>query len=62
MNGPVQERTYHARRAARHEPARVLAQRFGATEQTGCKWKRREVFCDRSHTAHRLPLQPVPAG
>ena len=47
--------------AASHEPASVLAQRFGITEQTVYKWKKRDVFADRSHTAHHLQtvLTPV---
>ncbi len=40
--------------AANGETASVLAQRYGITEQTVYKWKKREVFGDRSHTAHRL--------
>ena len=37
--------------AASDEPASILAQRFGITEQTVYKWKKRDVFADRSHTA-----------
>jgi len=47
--------------AASAEPANVLAQRFSITEQTVYKWKKREVFGDRSHTAHRLQTQLTPA-
>ena len=47
--------------AASNEPARVLAQRFGITEQTVYKWKKREVFGDRSHTAHHLQTVLTPA-
>ncbi len=36
------------------EPASVLAERFGTTEQTVCKWRHRESVHDRSHTPHRL--------
>ena len=36
------------------EPAAVLAQRFNLTVPTVNKWKKRETFHDRSHTAHRL--------
>ena len=43
--------------AASAQPASVLAQRFRITEQTVYKCKRREVFGDRSHTAHRLQTQ-----
>ena len=47
--------------AASSEPASVLAQRFGITEQTVYKWKKRSVFGDRSHTAHRLQTVLTPA-
>jgi transposase InsO family protein len=47
--------------AASSEPASVLAQRFGITEQTVYKWKKRDVFADRSHTAHRLQTVLTPA-
>ena len=47
--------------AASNEPARVLAQRFGITEQTVYKWKKRDVFADRSHTAHHLQTVLTPA-
>lgn len=47
--------------AASNEPASVLAQRFGITEQTVYKWKKRDVFADRSHTAHRLQTVLTPA-
>src|SRR6218665_3346740 len=40
--------------AASSQTASVLAQRYGITEQTVFKWKKREVFGDRCHTAHRL--------
>ena len=40
--------------AASSETAPVLAQRFGITEQTVYKWKKRSVFGGRSHMAHRL--------
>lgn len=36
------------------ELARALPNRFGITEQTVYKWKKREVFTDRSHMAHRV--------
>lgn len=42
-------------------PASVLAQRFGITEQTVYKWKKRDVFADRSHTAHHLQTVLTPA-
>ena len=47
--------------AASKESASVLAQRFGITEQTVYKWKKRQVFSDRSHTAHRLQTVLTPA-
>ncbi len=47
--------------AASSETAPVLAQRYGITEQTVYKWKKREVFGDRSHTAHHLQTVLTPA-
>jgi transposase InsO family protein len=47
--------------AASNETASVLAQRYGVTEQTVYKWKKRDVFADRSHTAHRLQTVLSPA-
>ena len=47
--------------AASSETASVLALRFGITEQTVYKWKKREVFGDRSHTAHHLQTVLTPA-
>ena len=47
--------------AASSDTAAVLAQRYGITEQTVYKWKRRQSFQDRSHTAHRLQTQLTPA-
>ena len=47
--------------AASNETASVLAQRYGITEQTVYKWKKRSVFGDRSHTAHRLQTVLTPA-
>ncbi len=47
--------------AASNETASVLAQRYGITEQTVYKWKKRNVFGDRSHTAHRLQTILTPA-
>ena len=47
--------------AASSETASVLAQRYGITEQTVYKWKKRSVFGDRSHTAHRLQTVLTPA-
>ena len=51
-------------RAAIHasdEPARVLAQRHGTTEQTVWKWRKRDSVEDRSHTPHRLQTTLTPA-
>lgn len=46
--------------AASGESAAVLAARHGVTEQTIYKWKKRDVFTDRSHTAHRLQTTLTP--
>ena len=43
------------------EPASVLAERFGTTEQTVYKWKHRDTVHDRSHTPHRLQTTLTPA-
>ena len=43
-----------ARIAASDEPALVLAQRYGVTLDTICRWQGRTSFEDRSHTAHQL--------
>jgi len=43
------------------EPASVLAERFGTTEQTVYKWRHRESVHDRSHTPHRLQTTLTPA-
>ena len=43
------------------EPASVLAERFGTTEQTVYKWKHRDSVHDRSHTPHRLQTTLTPA-
>ena len=47
--------------AASAQPACVLAHRYGITEQTVYKWKKREVFGDRPRTAHRLQTVLTPA-
>ncbi len=39
---------------ASDEPASVLAERYGTTEQTVYKWKHRSSVHDRSYTPHRL--------
>ena len=42
------------------EPASVLADRFGITEQTVYKWRKRDSVADRSHTPHRLQTTLTP--
>ncbi len=46
---------------ASDEPASALAERFGTTEQTVYKCKRRDSVHDRSHTPHRLQTTLIPA-
>ena len=46
---------------ASKDPAWVLAERFGITEQTVWKWRKRDSVQDRSHTAHRLQTTLTPA-
>ncbi len=46
---------------ASDEAAWVLAERFGITEQTVWKWRKRDSVQDRSHTAHRLQTTLTPA-
>jgi transposase InsO family protein len=46
---------------ASDEPAWILAERFGTTEQTVWKWRKRDSVQDRSHTAHRLQTTLTPA-
>ena len=43
------------------DPAWVLANRFGTTEQTIWKWRKRDTVQDRSHTPHRLQTTLTPA-
>ena len=43
--------------AASSDTASVLAKRYGITEQTAYKWKKRTSVADRSHTAHHLQTQ-----
>lgn len=43
------------------EPVRVLARRYRITEATVYKWRSRQEFMDRSHTAHRLQTTLTPA-
>jgi len=42
---------------ASDEPASVLAERFGTTEQTVYKWRHRDSVHDRSHTPHDLQIE-----
>ena len=46
---------------ASDEPAWVLAERYGTTEQTVWKWRKRDSVNDRSHIAHRLQTTLTPA-
>ena len=46
---------------ASDEPAWVLAERYGITQQTVWKWRKRDSVQDRSHTAHRLQTTLTPA-
>ncbi len=46
---------------ASDEPASILAERYGTTEQTIYKWRRRDSVEDRSHTPHRLQTTLTPA-
>lgn len=43
------------------EPTPVLAERFGISEQTVYKWRKRDSVGDRSHTPHRLQTRLTPA-
>jgi len=43
------------------EPASVLTERLGTTEQTVCKWRHRNTVHDRSHVPHRLQTTLPPA-
>ena len=47
--------------AASELPAQALAQRYGITEATVYKWKKRTDHQDRSHTAHQLQTTLTPA-
>jgi transposase InsO family protein len=47
--------------ASSADSAASLAQRFGITEATVYKWKKRTSFQDCSHTAHRLQTTLTPA-
>ncbi len=46
---------------ASDEPAWVLAERHGTTEQTVWKWRKRDSVEDRSHTPHHLQTTLTPA-
>ncbi len=46
---------------ASDEPAWVLADRHGTTEQTVWKWRKRDSVEDRSHTPHHLQTTLTPA-
>lgn len=46
---------------ASDEPAWVLAKRYGTSEQSIWKWRKRDSVHDRSHTPHRLQTTLTPA-
>ena len=46
---------------ASDEPAWVLSERLGVSEQTVWKWRKRDDVQDRSHTPHRLQTTLTPA-
>src|SRR6056297_1028739 len=46
---------------ASEEPAWVVAERYGISEQTVWKWRNRDDVHDRSHTPHRLQTTLTPA-
>ncbi len=46
---------------ASKEPAWIVAERYGISEQTVWKWRKRDTVHDRSHTAHRLQTTLTPA-
>ncbi|MBB1499376.1 IS481 family transposase, partial [Paracoccus sp. MC1862] len=46
---------------ASSEPAWMVAERYGISEQTVWKWRKRDSVQDRSHTAHRLQTTLTPA-
>jgi transposase-like protein len=46
---------------ASDEPAWIVAERYGISEQTVWKWRKRDSVQDRSHTAHRLQTTLTPA-
>jgi transposase-like protein len=46
---------------ASDEPAWIVAERHGISEQTVWKWRKRQSIEDRSHTPHRLQTTLTPA-
>jgi transposase InsO family protein/transposase-like protein len=46
---------------ASNEPAWIVAERYGISEQTVWKWRKRDSVHDRSPTAHRLQTTLTPA-
>src|SRR6056297_2635709 len=46
---------------ASEEPAWVLADRYGISEQTVWKWRKRDDVHDLSHTPHKLQTTLTPA-
>jgi transposase InsO family protein len=46
---------------ASSEPAWMVAERYGISEQTVWKWRKRDSVHDRSHTAHKLQTRLTPA-
>ena len=46
---------------ASDEPAWIVAERHGTSEQTVWKWRKRDSVEDRSHTPHRLQTTLTPA-
>ncbi len=46
---------------ASDEPAWVIAERYGISEQTVWKWRKRDSVHDRSHTAHKRQTTLTPA-
>jgi transposase InsO family protein len=46
---------------ASDEPAWLVAERYGISEQTVWKWRKRDSVQDRSHTPHRLQTTLTPA-
>ena len=43
------------------EPAWLVAERYGISEQTVWKWRKRDSIHDRSHTPHQLRTTLTPA-